>query len=318
MDSAFTYFRPKTVTEALEIAARLQDGFSYLAGGTDVWVNRVQGTHRSQCIIDLSQIPELQTVTREGNILQIGALVKLDRLGHFPPIAQHAPVLLEAARAVGSPLIRRMATLGGNLLCENRCSFYNHSDFWREAVNNCLKSGGERCIATGGTRACFSEFVSDTAPALIAMDASVEIADINRADMLPLEKIYTGDGLVPHILSKTAILTHIRIPVTSGTRSVFKKLRPRNSMDFTSLTSVVSLYRDGRLKIAISGVHPGPVVLEGSAGYDTVGLIREALKRSKTVDNDYYSRTYRRNMIRVFLNQSFEELGISEPVSPRI
>jgi len=304
------YIKPKTFTEALQVASQHADDFTYLAGGTDVWVNRFQGNNRARCVIDISHILEMQKVTVEGQTLIIGSLLKLDRLAQFPAIRKNFPVLIEAARAVGSPLIRKMGTIGGNILCENRCIFYNQSEFWREAANYCLKSGGDRCIATGGTKACFSEFVSDTAPALISLNAKVEIVDTMGTKVSPLEDIYTGDGLTPRNLSKTAIIKSILLPLNQVSQSVFKKLRPRNSMDFTSLTTAVSLYRDGRLKIALAGVSPGPVVINGSIQDTKEDLIKIALKESKTVDNDYYSRTYRRKMIRTFLLQSFKELGL--------
>ncbi len=304
------YIKPQTFAEALQAASQHKDDFTYLAGGTDVWVNRFQGNNRARCVIDISHISEMQKVTVEGQTLIIGSLLKLDQLARFPAIRKNFPVLIEAAHAVGSPLIRKMGTIGGNILCENRCIFYNQSEFWRKAANFCLKSGGDRCIATGGTKACFSEFVSDTAPALISLNAKVEIVDITGTEVLPLEYIYTGDGLTPRNLSKTALIKSILLPQNQVSQSVFKKLRPRNSLDFTSLTTVVSLYNDGRLKIALAGVSPGPVVINASIQDKKEDLVKIALKKSKTVDNDYYSRTYRRKMIRTFLLQSFRELGL--------
>ncbi len=302
------YMRVGSVSEALEMAARHSDDFSYLAGGTDVMVNRFQGNNPASCLIDLSGIAELQNVSEEADWLRIGALVKLNRLKNYPPITEYFPVLIEAARAVGSPLVRSMATLGGNLLCENRCIFYNQTEFGREAVNYCLKSGGDICIATGGPKVCFSEFVSDTAPALISLDARVEIAAPGGGKTIPLEEIYTGDGLQPRKLEKTAILKTILLPLNRCFRSVFKKLSPRKSVDFTSLTTAVSVDDNGKMKVVLGGVSPGPVVIEWQRNGDPEALIKQALKLCKTVDNDVYSRNYRRKMISVFLSESLEQL----------
>ncbi len=304
------YLSPKTLREALELAKQYQDNFSFLAGGTDLWVNRHQGNNNSNCLIDISHINELQTVITAENSLKVGALVKLDQLRSFPEIRDNFPALIEAAQSVGSPLIRKMGTLGGNILCENRCIFYNQSDSWREAANYCLKSGGKICIATGGKKVCFSEFVSDTAPALISMDAQVEIIDQKGIEILKLEEIYSGDGIHSRKLSKTAIIKFILLPLDKAYQVVFKKLRPRNSMDFTSLTTAVSVRNHERLKIAIGGVSPKPAVIESDIHTNKDTLVREALKQSKIVDNDVYSRLYRRDMIRVFLNKSIEELPL--------
>jgi 4-hydroxybenzoyl-CoA reductase subunit beta len=306
------YLSPETVENAFKLSNQYEENFSYVAGGTDLWVNRYQGNNKSNCLIDITQISELQTVTSKEEMLKIGALVKLDQLKNIPEIRDNFPVLIEAAHSVGSPVIRKMGTLGGNILCENRCIFYNQSDIWREAVDYCLKSGGDICIATGGTKVCFSEFVSDTAPALISLDAQVEIFHQNGSEIFKLEEIYSGDAIKPRNLSKTAIIKFILLPLNQEYRVVFKKLRPRNSMDFTSLTTAVSINNNERLKIALGGVSPKPVVIESDINENKDVLIKEALKLSKTVDNDAYSRLYRKKMIQIFLRQSFEKLFISK------
>lgn len=304
------YVTARSVSEALEFAAQQGEDFSYLAGGTDVLVNFRQGTVQPACLIDITGIQTLREVAVEDRTLRIGPLVRLDELHTLPEIATHFPVLIEAAEAVGSPLVRKTATIGGNILCENRCRFFNQSTFWRDAVNHCLKSGGDFCLATGGTKACFSRFVSDMAAALIALNAVLEIHDIDGSSTTPLEDIYTGDGIQPRKLSKTALVGSIILPLDQGFRTVFKKLSPRKSVDFTSLTTAVSVNHDGMVKIAISGVSPKPVVVTASVDTPLENLIRQALKQAKSVDNDVYSRTYRREMLKLFLNESFAELGI--------
>lgn len=308
MEATQTYLRPQTIDEALTLADHYSGDFSYVAGGTDLFVNRFQGNNQPGCLIDITRIGELQNVAVENQTLKIGALVKLEQLRNFPAIAKHFPALIEAAGAVGSPMVRRTGTIGGNILCENRCTYYNQSAFVREAINYCLKSGGDICIATGGTKACFSEFVSDTAPVLISLDARLEIADTDGLHISQLEDIYTGDGIRPRNISKTAIIKAIVLPLEREFHSVFKKLSPRNSVDFTSLTSAVSLDKNGRVKIVLGGVSPKPVLLETTLHDDLASLVKEALKQCKTVENDVYSRLYRRKMIEVFLQESFEEL----------
>ena len=303
-----TYIKAKTVEEAVLAAKANGNNFCFLAGGTDVLVNKFQGTEEATCLIDITGIEELKSVTNEGNFLKIGSLIKLDDLKKHDVIAKNFPALLEAAHQAASPMLRKTATIGGNVLCENRCSFFNQSEFWRKAVGYCLKCEGDVCIATGGTKACFSKFVSDTAPVLISMDAQLEITDETGTKIIPLESIYTGDGINPRSLSKTAIIKNIILPLDRSFKTAFRKLRPREAVDFTSLTTAVTIDNSGTIKIVLGGVDPKPVVITGSVKDDKDKLIKEAIKKSRIVDNDYYSRSYRKEMIPVFLNQSFEEL----------
>ncbi len=305
-----TYLIPTSVNEALKMAKANSGSFKYLAGGTDVMVNRFQGNEESSCLIDITKIDTLKGVSKEGKFLRIGSLEILEELKYKKEIVEEFSMLIEAALAVGAPLLRKTATLGGNILCENRCLFYNQSEWWREAIGFCLKCEGDICIATKGKKACFSELVSDTAPALIAMDAEIEIVDINEKKQIPLESIYTGDGVISRNLTETAIITAILLPLNRGFNTDFHKLRERESLEFTSLTSAIAIDKNGKLKIALSGVDPKAVVVEGTANDDKAMLVKKAIKEARTVDNDMYSRKYRREMISVFLNRSFKKFKL--------
>ena len=304
------YLQPSTVQEALEMAMQQKSDFTFIAGGTDVMANRYQGNENAPCLIDLTGVSVLKGVSISNNFLHIGALEKLDELKRYHDILDEFPALIEAAQSVGSPLIRNSATIGGNILCENRCLFYNQSDWWRESVGYCLKCDGDICIATQGKKACFSELVSDTAPALISMDAELELAETTGHRRVKLEDIYTGDGVYPRNLDKLTIVKAILLPLKREFKTIFKKLRQRKSLEFTSLTSAVTVDNTGKLKIALSGVDPKAVVVEGTVNDDKEVLIKKAIKGARAIDNDMYSRKYRREMIKVFLHQSFEELSI--------
>ncbi len=304
------YLKPITVDEAIRFAKKYAGSFRYIAGGTDVIVNKFQGNDASDCLIDITGIEELKKVIKDKKHIKIGSLVRLDDLKTHPEIRKLFPALLEAAHSVASPMLRKTATLGGNILCENRCMFYNQSEWWREAVGYCLKCDGEICIATGGKKNCFSKFVSDTAPVLIALNASLEIADGEKEYILPLEEIYSGDGMKPRLLGNSAIIKFINLPLAEEPSCVFKKLRPREAVDFTSLTTAVSKSIKGKIRIVLGGVDPKPILIEGMAN-EKDELIKQAIKKSRIVDNDTYSRPYRKEMISVFLEQSFEKLNPS-------
>lgn len=309
MISEKIYLKPKSVDEALKMAVQYNDSFRYLAGGTDVIVNKYQGNEEAKCLVDISELDELKNVTIAGEYLKIGALIRLDDLKRHEIISKTFPALINIAHEAASPMLRKTATIGGNVLCENRCSFYNQSERWREAVGYCLKCDGAICIATGGKKSCFSKFVSDTAPVLISMDAQIEVADMDGIKTIPLESIYTGDGITPRNLSKTALIKSIVLPLNRNFKCDFRKLRPREAVDFTSLTTSVAIDNKGKVKIVIGGVDPKPVVIEGTIDDDKNELIKKAIKKARIVDNDVYSREYRKAMIPVFLNGSFDELN---------
>jgi 4-hydroxybenzoyl-CoA reductase subunit beta len=305
-----TYLIPSSINEAIKMAKTNLGSFKYLAGGTDVMPNRFQGNETSPCLIDITKIKELKGVSKETNYLRIGALEILDDLQSNQDIVNEFPMLIKAAHAVGSPLLRKTGTIGGNVLCENRCLFYNQSEWWRESVGFCLKCDGDICIASGGKNACYSELVSDTAPALIAMDAEIEITDIKGTKKVKLEDIYTGDGVNPRNLTETAILTAIFLPLNRGFKTDFHKLRERESLEFTSLTVAVATDNNDKLKIALSGVDPKAIIIEGDIKDDNAQLIKKATKGARAIDNDMYSRKYRKEMIAVYLNRSFKKLKI--------
>lgn len=302
------YLKPLSVQEALKAAGAHRGEFRFVAGGTDVMVNRYQKNESSSCFIDISGLKELQSIIESPEELRIGSMVTLDDLEHHPVISSEFHALSEAAHNVASPVIRRSATLGGNLLCENRCSFYNQSEWWREAIGYCLKCDGDICIATGGKKACFSKFVSDTAPVLISMNAMVEIVTAEGQRTAPLESIYSNEGVQPRTLPECSIILFVILPRKQQFRSVFMKLRPREAVDFTSLTTAVTISASGKIRVVVGGVDPGPVLVEGDQKDDPKRLIELAVKKCRVVDNDFYTRKYRKEMIGVFLEKSFNKL----------
>ncbi len=303
------YLIPKSIDEAYHMSTS-NPGSKYIAGGTDLMVNKFQGNEKTICLIDITKINNLKGVKKKDGFLHIGALENLESLKNYNEITTEFPMLIEAALSVGTPLIRKTATLGGNILCENRCIFYNQSEWWRKAAGYCLKCNGDICIATQGKKACFSELVSDTAPALIAMNAQLEIKNKKGITCVKLEDIYSGDGVVPLNISDSTIIIGIKLPLNKNFKTAFHKLRERETLEFTSLTTAVSVNKSNEIKIALSGVDPKPIVIEANIDDDKELLLKKAIKGAKAIDNDMYSRKYRKEMIRVFLERSFNSLNI--------
>ena len=304
------YTRPASISEVIDLTKKHGEDCRIIAGGTDVMPNRFHGIDTHSYLIDISGLEELNKITVSSDSLVIGALVKLADLSSHDFIPSMFPVIVETAEAIASPVIRKTASIGGNILCENRCMFYNQTEWWREAVGFCLKCEGDICIATGGKKNCFSKFVSDMAITLISLDASVHVISEEGAEQFKLEDIYSGVGVNPKKLHPSKIVTSISIPLVKHSKSVFKKLRMRETLEFSSLTTCITHKDSGQLKIVLGGVDPGPVVLLKTTADAKEDIITSALKKSRIVDNDVFTRDYRREMIRVYLKRSFEELGI--------
>ena len=306
------YLKPKTLKQAVSDANDQILSFRFIAGGTDVIVNKFQGNDNSKALIDLSGINELKQLLIKESHIEIGSLVRLDDLKNHKIIADYFPALLEAAHSVATPIIRKTATMGGNLLCENRCTYYNQSEWWRKAAGYCLKCNGDICIASGGKNNCLSKFISDTAVVLISLNASISIYDNHQTAIVPIESIYTGDGINPRNLSKTAIIQSINISIKDDSKTVYKKLRQRESIDFSSLSTAVTKNNSGKVKIVLGGVDPKPIVVESDVNSNLNELVVLATKKARTIDNDSYSRKYRKEMIAVYLERSFQELQLKQ------
>lgn len=297
-----TYVQPENLEDALALSSANSKSI-VIAGGTDVFTSIQQGNISAELLIDITKIKELKKIETDEDNLVLGSLVSLDEIISNDIVSEKFPALQEAALSVATPVIRKTATIGGNILCENRCIYYNQSEWWRKAAGNCLKCDGDICIATGGKKNCFSKFVSDTAPALIAYNALVTFAGNDGEKVFPLEELYSGNGIEPFKKEKNTILKNIILPLNKNYRTVFKKLRPRKSVDFTSLTTVVSVDENDHLRIVIGGVDPMPVLITGSRN-NSQELLEAAVKKPRVVDNDYYSRKYRKEMIRSFILNS--------------
>lgn len=148
------------------------------------------------------------------------------------------------------------------------------------------------------------------AVSLIALYASVEIVSKNGSRECAIKDLYTGNGLSSVSLKKSEIIKAIKIPLNNNIQAVFMKLRVRKSLDFGSLTTVVSIGSDKKKRIVLGCVDPGPVIVDGDNTDEIEKMIKSAAKKARVVDNDVFSRSYRKDMIAVYLNRCFKRLGI--------
>lgn len=303
------YIKVATVEQALAEAASNQNNYVYLAGGTDLQPNRQQRLVREQTVIDLLEIPKLNGITKAGSSISIGSMTSLQQLIDSDDICQYLPMLAEAASVIATPVIRMTATAGGNLLCSDRCRYYNQTAEWRTAIGSCLRDVGEICQVTQGKTECFARNVSDLAPALIALEATVSIRNQNDRLEFSLDQLYKSDGIINHQhLESDAIIEQIDVPIKS-TKTWFRKLRLRESIDFSSLTIAAALDSERRLRIGIGAMSMAPVMIDVTLSETSLDdLIVRARRKCKTVDNDHLPLKYRRDMLEVYLRQMWAAL----------
>jgi 4-hydroxybenzoyl-CoA reductase subunit beta len=262
----FAVARPRDIESA--VAARQQESSSlFLAGGTDLIVNLRLGLGSPKLLIDLSGIESLREKSFTATGVRIGAGTSLMELTEIPAIRQCYRALAEAADAVASPATRSIATIGGNLCLQTRCIYYNQSEWWRRSNKYCLKHGGDVCHVAPQGRRCHAAFSGDVAPALMALDAEVEIAGGNgRRRQVKLADLYREDGRAHLTLGADEILTCVHLP-PDPPRSSYSKARVRGAIDFPLAGVAVALAMDGEsltlLRVGITGTNSRPFLLKG-------------------------------------------------------
>ena len=235
----FAHFNASTIKEAVSLLRRYDGKANLIAGGTDLlgkMKDRILPVY-PEALINLKSIPGLDVIKEEDGVLKVGPLAILEDIAHNATVKARYAALSEAARRTASPHLREMGTIGGNICQDIRCWYYRNP----ENRFPCLRKGGGRCYALeGDTRyhsifggsveeGCIAVHPSDTAPALIALDAKIRTSKrtINAEDFFQVEVSRTT------VLDDDEIVTEIQIPTPAdGTKSAFFKFALRKSIDF--------------------------------------------------------------------------------------
>ncbi|NNF38299.1 MAG: 4-hydroxybenzoyl-CoA reductase, partial [Gemmatimonadetes bacterium] len=159
---AYRYHAPRRLSDALELLARFGAEARVVAGGTDLIPNMKHGLFEPAHLIGLSRVDELHGIEVSDGWLTIGAAETLSSIASHPAVVASTPALAEAARHVAGPQIRNRATIGGNLCLDTRCTYYNQTEFWREALGYCLKKDGDTCHVTRVGKKCVAAHSADT------------------------------------------------------------------------------------------------------------------------------------------------------------
>jgi 4-hydroxybenzoyl-CoA reductase subunit beta len=270
-------------------------------------------------VLDLRGIAEMRGIRPQADgSVEIGALTTLRAIERSQFLGQHYSVLTEAAATVASPVLRNMGTIGGNICLDTRCLWYNQSLTWRKGCGFCIKKDGDLChVAPGGSK-CWAVFSGDTPPALLCLNAEIEIAGPSGVRRIGLRDFYTGDGENYRRLQPNELLTRIFLPASSADyRGVYRKLRVRGSIDYPLAGVAVAMKRSNShvadVRVAITAVNPAPLLLDGAhemlVGKNLDEALAEAVgdlaaKTAKPLTTSALTPEYRREMIRVFTRRA--------------
>ncbi len=261
----FRYVRPSSLNEAVKELA--SPDARVHAGGTDLLGCLRDGVMPARKLVSIGRIKELRGIAPAAGGLRIGALATLAEIAADRTVIERYPALAQAAASAASPQLRNQGTLGGNLCQRPRC-WYFRGDF------QCLRKGGEKCFAPGGENeyhcilgaaGCYIVHPSDTAPALVALEARARIAGPKGTRTVPLEAFFQGPAseiAKETVLEPGEILTEVLLPAAAGVRSSYRKVRTRGAWDFALAGVAVALKgtreRVDSARIVLSGVAPVP------------------------------------------------------------
>lgn len=250
---AFQVARPTSVAEAIALLAEHGERALVLAGGTDVVPNLKHKLFEPELVIAIGAIPELRGIREESGAWVVGACTSLRALAEDGRLARRFPALVQAVGLIAGPQLRNMGTLGGNVLLDTRCQWYNQTYFWRQALGFCLKKDGTVChVVEGGSR-CVAAASNDSAPALMTLDAELVIEGPAGRRVVRLEDFWLSDGIHNKRFERDELLVEVRVPNTpDGHRGAYGKLRERGSIDFPLLgvAARLDLAEDGAVRRA--------------------------------------------------------------------
>lgn len=322
--SPFVYRAPRSLNEATHMLAQEGEQAMLVAGGTDLFPNMKRRQFTPAVVIGLRGIASLQQMegaAEEG--LRIGAGVTLTTLAEHPIVQEHYAALATAAGSVSTPQLRNMGTIGGNLLLDTRCNYYNQTEFWRHSIGYCMKKDGDVCLVAPGSPRCWAISSADTAPVLVSLNAQARLISVRSERVIPVRELFRDDGMRPYTKAPDEILSEILLPPAGGWRSVYVKLRRRGSFDFPILGVAVALrqHEDGTIadaRITLGAVASHPVeateavaMLKGQRL--TLELMHEvataAAKRAKPLDNADLTINYRKHVTPIYVRRALSLLA---------
>lgn len=316
---SFRLHRPTSIDEALAIAASCGGDFDYLGGGTDLLPNYKNRLNPRRNVIALWKIHELAQTGRDS----FGAMTRLAQLEKDAAVKSRWPGVVESIEQVASPLVRQQATLGGNVLVETRCYYFNQSIDWRASKGYCMKADGDVCLVVPQKEICYAVYSGDTAAVMVALDATFTIRGFAGARDVKAADFFQPDGIRKNMLQRGEILTRITMPAEAArARSGYLKLRLRDSFDFPDAGVAAALRLDGDvvrdLRIVVNAVSMTPLMFpeitaRATGEKLTPDLIEELgaaiAAATQPVRNVMFPPQYRKRMVGVLTRRLLARLA---------
>jgi 4-hydroxybenzoyl-CoA reductase subunit beta len=309
----FQYLEPTDVEEALSIIGTHKETVKIMAGGTDL-LNRMKlGLIEPAFVMNIGKLRSMDGIDMGDNETIIGANTRLKEIADAPLVNKRFRAIAEAAFQVASPTITHMATVGGNILQNTRCMYYDQSGMVLNGLERCHKRGGTVCLAVKGSKRCFSVYQGDMAPALVAFDARCVLEKKGSIRMVSMIELFAGDGVAPFAIGADELLTKIILPKPEGIySSAYRKLRLRGSVDYplASAAAFVSVTDNRKVttcRVVIGAAGAAPKVIDrASCETDLEGIAQKAYDHAEGVDNLKMPGAYRRKMVRVLTKRAIK------------
>lgn len=324
----FDYYEPQTLSEAQTLLRENNGSAKIIAGGTDLIPALKRGNLDPRILVNLKKISGLNFITYEAaSGLKIGPLTTLQTLVHSPEVRENYPIIAKAAGKVASYQIRNRGTIGGNICLNNRCRFFNQSEFWHKAYPDCRKTGGNTCYVARGGEQCYALMSSDLVPALVAYGAQVKIAGADGEKVVDLERFFTGEGAGVNILRPGDIVTAVMLPPAEGLRAAFSKYNYRETVDFAMVSAAVTIGVNPagvvyQARIVLGGVAATPLrcpdaeetlTKEAGAGIEVAAKVgAAAAKEAKLFSNVKAPVQYLKSIIGLLVTELTQELLIEK------
>jgi len=318
----FEYRTPQTIAEAVKIMADVGPTAQFVAGGTDLYPNMKRRQQMPQTVISVMRLRELNQITGDGSHgLRIGASVILTDICENEIINRDYPVVARAARTISTPLLRNMGTIGGNLLLDTRCNYYDQNFEWRKGINFCLKKDGDICWVAPGSSKCWAVQSSDLVPVMVAIGAKLRFASTLGERVIDAAGLYNDDGIDYLHKRPDELLVSIELPPTNGWRASYQKLRRRGAFDFPVLGVAAYIKDEGGVvsdaRVVLGGIAPSPVEIK-EAGSTLVGktlndeqiqiVAEAAYVKARPLDNTDFVYQWRKQMARQYTLRALREL----------
>jgi len=317
----FIILEPGTKKSALTALDKYRNRSKIIAGGTEVVVMLKLGLLSPSYLISLRNIRCLNGIRKTKNEVIIGSTTTINEIIQSRLMNKYFKGIIKAAKSLAAPPIQNRATIGGNVLQNTRCIYFNQSELFRNGLKPCFKAGGNICHAIKGGKNCFSVYQSDMAPALISFNSKVKLEKKGSCRVILLSDIFTGKGENPFLIEDNELLTEFIIPLPDGKcSSSYEKLRIRSGLEYPLVSVAVSILRnkDKRLddlRIIIGAAGSAPKIIENVSSYlkggypsieDIGKIVSLAEDLTEFVNNLSIPGAYRRKLLKVLIKRAIQ------------